>query len=434
MDRRNRPHTRIALSLLILALLMPVGGCGGLTAGTSPSLIEPNLDPATITRIQIMPDYNGNPRGSNPAKDITNPQEIAAFVAAFQNAQLGEETETLYGNASIFRFFSESGLTHQFSFSVAPGHPAYTGNNCTKISYTGDDPWALYAQSLAAEYAVDKDFNPTFQIPLPSSLLQVMQVPSRALKQDMAVSVYLPAGYGEHGDSRDSYPVLYMLHGYTGSETTWMPGLKLQETADTLIADGSIGPLIIIAPNIDNSYGIDSAEEPSQLGSSPQNSLNEGLYETWLIEELIPWVDSTYYTHAERAGRSIGGLSMGGCAALHLAFAHPELFVRASGHSPALFVEEFPSGLDGWLYPTETLRDERDPLRQAETADLSGLSVWLDCGDEDSYRFYEGCDVLEETLTARGVPVVNHLNPGLHDGAYWMAHAEEYLRFHAGVE
>lgn len=355
MDRRNRPHTRIALSLLILALLMPVGGCGGLTAGTSPSLIEPNLDPATITRIQIMPDYNGNPRGSNPAKDITNPQEIAAFVAAFQ-------------------------------------------------------------------------------IPLQSSLLQVMQVPSRALKQDMAVSVYLPAGYGEHGDSRDSYPVLYMLHGYTGSETTWMPGLKLQETADTLIADGSIGPLIIIAPNIDNSYGIDSAEEPSQLGSSPQNSLNEGLYETWLIEELIPWVDSTYYTHAERAGRSIGGLSMGGCAALHLAFAHPELFVRASGHSPALFVEEFPSGLDGWLYPTETLRDERDPLRQAETADLSGLSVWLDCGDEDSYRFYEGCDVLEKTLTARGVPVVNHLNPGLHDGAYWMAHAEEYLRFHAGME
>ena len=193
MDRRNRPHTRIALSLLILALLMPVGGCGGLTAGTSPSLIEPNLDPATITRIQIMPDYNGNPRGSNPAKDITNPQEIAAFVAAFQ-------------------------------------------------------------------------------IPLPSSLLQVMQVPSRALKQDMAVSVYLPAGYGEHGDSRDSYPVLYMLHGYTGSETTWMPGLKLQETADTLIADGSIGPLIIIAPNIDNSYGIDSAEEPSQLGSSPRTA------------------------------------------------------------------------------------------------------------------------------------------------------------------
>jgi hypothetical protein len=300
MDRRNRPHTRIALSLLILALLMPVGGCGGLTAGTSPSLIEPNLDPATITRIQIMPDYNGNPRGSNPAKDITNPQEIAAFVAAFQNAQLGEETETRYGNASIFRFFSESGLTHQFSFSVAPGHPAYTGNCCTKISFTGEDPWALYAQSLAAEYAVDKDFNPTFQIPLPSSLLQVMQVPSRALKQDMAVSVYLPAGYGEHSDSRDSYPVLYMLHGYTGNETTWMPGLKLQETADTLIADGSIGPLIIIAPNIDNSYGIDSAEEPSQLGSSPQNSLNEGLYETWLIEELIPWVDSTYYTHAER--------------------------------------------------------------------------------------------------------------------------------------
>ena len=422
------------IMLLVLTVLLFSCGCSGSSGGGPAPLIEKHLDPATITHIQVMPDYNGNPRGSNPARDITDPREIAAFVAAFQHAQLGDATETIYGNASIFRFFSDSGLTHQLSFSTAKGHPAYTGNNCTKISFTGDDPWTLYAQSTATEYCVDKDFNPTFPIPLPTSLLQVMQVHSHALKRDMAVSIYLPAGYGEQGDSRDSYPVLYMLHGYTGSETTWMPGLKLQETADALIADGRLNPLIIVAPNIDNSYGIDSAKEPYQLGSSPQDSLNEGLYETWLIDELIPWVDKTFYTNTEREGRSIGGLSMGGCAALHLAFAHPDLFIRASGHSPALFVEDFPGGLDSWLYPTEALREERDPLRQAKTADLSDLSVWLDCGDEDSYRFYEGCALLEETLRTRDVPVVNHLNPGLHDGAYWMAHAEAYLRFHAGAE
>lgn len=278
--------------------------------------------------------------------------------------------------------------------------------------------------------AVDRDLNPTLSLPLTTSHLQVLTVPSHVLKQDMKVSVYLPAGYDIYGQ----YPVLYMLHGYTGDETSWMPGLSLHETADTLIAEGVISPLIIIAPNIDNSYGINSADEPAQLGSSPDNSLNEGLYEDYLIDELIPWVDDTYYTLRERDGRSIGGLSMGGCAALHLAFSHPGVFSRVSGHSPALFVDDFPMGLGNWLYPTEKLRAERDPLKQVATANLSGLSVWLDCGDADSYRFYEGCDLLEKVLQDREVSVEYHLNPGLHDGEYWRTHAREYLLFHAGVE
>lgn len=86
----------------------------------------------------------------------------------------------------------------------------------------------------AAVYTVDRDFNPTLSLPLTASHLQVQTVPSHVLKQDMKVSVYLPAGYDIYGQ----YPVLYMLHGYTGDETSWMPGLSLHETADTLIAEG----------------------------------------------------------------------------------------------------------------------------------------------------------------------------------------------------
>ncbi len=266
-------------------------------------------------------------------------------------------------------------------------------------------------------------------LPLAASNCRVLQCHSDRLGKDMPVTVYLPAGY----DGQTSYPVLYMLHGYSGSETSWIPGLGLHTQADALTADGSIAPLILVAPGIDNSFGINSADRTAQLGSVPADSLFEGRYEDYLVEELIPWVDTTFSTAADRGHRFIGGLSMGGYAALHLAFAHPDLFSRVSGHSPALFVDEFPNGLERFLYPSPALRAARDPLQQAQTADLSGLSVWLDCGDEDSYAFYEGCALLEATLKERDIPVTYHLNAGKHDGDYWSSHAAEYLRFHAGT-
>ena len=266
-------------------------------------------------------------------------------------------------------------------------------------------------------------------LPLTTSSTRVMQLHSDRLGKDMPVTVYLPAGY----DGHMRYPVLYMLHGYSGNDSSWIPGLGLHTQADALAADGSITPLILVAPGIDNSFGINSADRTAQLGSVPADSLFEGRYEDYLIEELIPWVDTTFSTEADRGHRFIGGLSMGGYAALHLAFSHPDLFSRVSGHSPALFVDTFPSGLERWLYPSPEIRAARDPLQQAKTAELSNLSVWLDCGDEDSYAFYEGCALLEETLRTRGIPVTYHLNPGKHDGDYWSAHAAEYLRFHAGT-
>ena len=110
---------------------------------------------------------------------------------------------------------------------------------------------------------------------------------SKALKKDMKVNIYLPKGYSE----KNKYPVLYLIHGYTGNEDTWFPGFQVEKKADAMIDKKEIKPLIIVAPQIDNSYGINSSN--SQL---PISAFNSGMYEDYLYKELVPYIETTYST------------------------------------------------------------------------------------------------------------------------------------------
>jgi enterochelin esterase-like enzyme len=150
----------------------------------------------------------------------------------------------------------------------------------------------------------------------------------------MEVNIYLPKGYSE----QNKYPVLYMFHGYSSSEDTWMPGLQLDVKASELIEAGKINPLIIVCPDMENSYGINSSPTYSVIGGSNRNNnLSQGMFEDYFIKELIPFIDANYSTDARRESRYTGGLSMGGFISIYLAFSHPDLFSKVGGHSPALF-------------------------------------------------------------------------------------------------
>lgn len=250
------------------------------------------------------------------------------------------------------------------------------------------------------------------------SIVQHVSFRSAALDRDMNLNVYLPANY----DPEQRYPVLYLVHGYGGDERAWID-LGIDKAADRLIADGKIKPLIIVTPEMNNSYGINSSQ---------------GMYEDYLAKDVVGYVDANYSTIADRSGRSIGGLSMGGFISLHTAFLHPDLFSKVGGHSPAVFVDDWSTtggvnGLKAFLYPTDELRRERDPLLLAETLDLSTLDVYLDCGDQDYYKFYEGSEKLYKLLQSKGVSVQYHHKPGEHDGAYWTSMAEDYLLFYDGA-
>ena len=96
------------------------------------------------------------------------------------------------------------------------------------------------------------------------------------------------------------------------------------------------------------------------------------------------------------------------------------------------YTDNFPNaGFQDWLYPPDK-RAERDPLEMARVKDLSGLTVYLDCGSSDDLGFYKGAAALDRLLRERGVPSEYHENAGRHDSTYWMTHAGEYLLFYAG--
>ncbi|MWC28106.1 alpha/beta hydrolase [Paenibacillus sp. MMS18-CY102] len=256
--------------------------------------------------------------------------------------------------------------------------------------------------------------------------IEHIQVDSKSLGREMAVDVYLPPGYAEN----QQYPVLYMLHGYGGNASTWFDWLDLDGAADRLINEGKLKPIIIVSPDIARSFGINSI--PGQ--GVNQGDVDEGLYETYLNEELVAYMDSHYRTNASRENRYIGGFSMGGYAALYLAMAHSEDYSKAGGHSAALWDytgTDLYTGQRDWLYPTEELRQLRDPILMASNKPLpeQELEVYLDAGDSDDLA--EKDEKLYDALKAGGYKVEWHLSDGGHDINYWSSQLDNYLLFYA---
>ena len=236
-------------------------------------------------------------------------------------------------------------------------------------------------------------------------------VRSAALALDMPAQVFVP----RQPAPPDGYPVLYLFHGRYGSERGWMggsfgrAGVGVHDIAQGLVDEGRIPPLIIVSALINDSYGVDSP--PSQEG------YDHGLYERYILDELIPSIESRFPISTDPSERAVGGLSMGGFAALHAAFRYPDRFGGVAGLSPAVFEGMLPDRQ--WLYPTPAARQEHDPLLLAESAAIDHLRVFLGAGRSDYPWIIEGTDVLADRLSTRGVRVTSLDIRGGHDTPTW---------------
>lgn len=260
-------------------------------------------------------------------------------------------------------------------------------------------------------------------------MLKRVSISSDLLNKEMKINVFLPDGYSE----KVKLPVLYIIHGYTNNNEGFMPGIGLEIVAQKMISEGKISPLIIVAPAIDNSFGLNSSRIPFVVGDDPVEAMYSGMYADYLSKEVIPFIDKNYSTIKYKSGRFIGGASMGGFAALHLAFTNTDLFSKVGGHMPAVLIDTSFKDFLSWVYPNQKIRNLRDPIKLANTNDLSEMDVYLDCGDNDSFNFYEGSELLYKELKDRGVNAQYHLKKGNHDDEYLKGNLEEYLNYYVGV-
>jgi len=179
------------------------------------------------------------------------------------------------------------------------------------------------------------------------------------------VTVYLPSGYDDSPDGQ--YPALYLLssHGSTGPALmNWRPwDITIQEQLDALAEAETIGPLIVVMPDMWTRLG----------GSQYINSVGIGRYEDYLIREIIPFVDRAYRTLPDRDHRGVLGRSSGGFGAVTQAMHHPDVFGAFACHSGDLYWEytclpplsrmhqqlEQYGGLDAFIRDIPTIRPKR---------------------------------------------------------------------------
>ena len=247
------------------------------------------------------------------------------------------------------------------------------------------------------------------------------KVESRFLGKMMNLSVYCPDGY-----EKTALPVLFFLHGRTGDERM-LQQLGMDAAADALIKAGEIKPLRIVCPNLDNSRGINSAEQYRELRGK-HGVVHKGRYEDYLLDELIPFVDGTFPTIQDRSARYIGGISSGGYTALSIGLRHPELFSRIGGHMPAIdlsYEEE-----DECYFTDRAMWLKYDPISIAKTLSVEDMKVFLDDGRDDPGQFYRACTKLCLLLKEKGIDVQNHVFDGQHNGAYILSNLKTYLRFY----
>ncbi len=189
------------------------------------------------------------------------------------------------------------------------------------------------------------------------------------------LSVYTPAGYE---NSKEKYPVLYLLHGMGGDEVAWTEQGRAKQILDNLIAQGKTKPMIVVMPNGNASEHAAPGVDPKGL-VRPTTKLPhtvDGLYET-AFPEIISFVEKHYRVKTDAGHRAIAGLSMGGYHSLYISINNPDLFDWIGMFSSAIIWGKEDAAY-GYVY-----KDMYGKLEKMFTPKKQNKHLYLAIGKED---------------------------------------------------
>ena len=258
-----------------------------------------------------------------------------------------------------------------------------------------------------------------------SVVKESLQFRSEKMGKDVRYSIYLPDGYDV---SDRKYPVLYLLHGWTDDETSWLQMGNMQRITDDAIKQGIAIPMVIVMPDAGESWYVNSYD-----GKVP--------YEDMFFEELIPYIQQTYKVRTDQQYRAIAGLSMGGYGAFLYTLHHPDYFTACAPLSAAIYTEE---------RMKESLHTTRGELFDRiygkgnltehwyKNSVLHILKVWkedtplnvlyyIDCGDDDV--LLHGNNEAHELLQQKGIKHEFQVRDGYHSWTYWRTALPSVLEF-----
>ncbi len=216
------------------------------------------------------------------------------------------------------------------------------------------------------------------------------------------IFVYIPPGY-DH-DLLRRYPVLYLQHGAGESERAWSTQGRVNFILDNLLSLGDAEPMLIV---MDNGYA-----SPAKAATGLKSAGNEAFPDV-VVRELLPLVDRTFRTLADRDHRAIAGFSMGAGQAMEIALANPGLFAWVGAFSGGFWEFDPARSYDG-------IFDRREKLN-----DVYRL-IWLGNAEEDP-RLPEHREA-HELLTSMGVRHTWFVCDGSHEWQVGRKHLQALAR------
>lgn len=290
-----------------------------------PTIVSPEVNPdKTVTfrlnapaaeKVQVTGDFLPTQKIQTPYGDFDGP----GFADLTKNGQ---------------------GIWEYTSAALAPELYSYT---FVVDSLKINDPSNVYMlrdiASVTNIFIVPGDRADLYRVnKVPHGTVSKVWYESPSLGMSRRLTVYTPAGY-EKGDKR--YPVFYLLHGMGGDENAWSELGRATQILDNLIAEGKAEPMIVVMTNGNASQEAAPGETSEGL-KAPTTQLPktmDGSFEA-SFPEVVKFIDSNYRTIADKKGRAIAGLSMGGFHSLHISKENPDMFDYVGLFSAAIMPRE----------------------------------------------------------------------------------------------
>jgi S-formylglutathione hydrolase FrmB len=243
----------------------------------------------------------------------------------------------------------------------------------------------------------------------------VVQIPSACMNKNFNALVVTPEDYTT-GDKR--FSTIFLLHGYSGDCMTWSTVAPIDEYADKY-------RIIFVCPDGNyNSWYIDS---PVRQDSK---------FESYIVSDVVPFVDQVFRTWANDRGRAIIGSSMGGHGAATILAKHCDLFCGAGSISGIMDLSEFPTQWDisavlGRYRNNASLWKANSFLTLCEKLAGQNKALILDCGTADFAL--SGNRKTHEKLLAIGIPHDYCERPGSHTPEYIRRNIEFHVLYFSRI-
>jgi para-nitrobenzyl esterase len=217
--------------------------------------------------------------------------------------------------------------------------------------------------------------------------------------------VYTPPDYDTNLSAR--YPALYLQHGMGEDETGWTFQGHANLILDNLIAQGKAVPMIVV---MDNGYA--SRPGLAMAPPAPRGSVEPSAFEDVVLKDVIPMIDSSFRTIADREHRAMAGLSMGANQALTLTTHNLDTFAYMGGFSGTM------NGLNTDPLDPATSFDGR--FKDGAAFNEKVKLLWLGMGTKEPDPFPKAIGEFRSMLDKAGIKYVYFSSPGTsHEWLTW---------------